>query len=57
MVTRPRRTSETPAGACVRLQSGLFSTSTNYFDPSQPFMINYIVDDLRTLEDEGITVD
>jgi hypothetical protein len=36
----------------------VFPTSTNYFDPSQPFMINYIVDDLRTpWKRIGFTVD
>jgi catechol 2,3-dioxygenase-like lactoylglutathione lyase family enzyme len=39
----------------------VFPSSTNYFDPSQPFMINYIVDDLDALLDrlkqEGVKID
>jgi catechol 2,3-dioxygenase-like lactoylglutathione lyase family enzyme len=39
----------------------VFPTSTNYFAPSQPFMVNYIVDDLDALLDrlkqEGVKID
>jgi catechol 2,3-dioxygenase-like lactoylglutathione lyase family enzyme len=39
----------------------VFSASTNYFEPSQPFMINYIVDDMDALLDrlkqEGVKID
>jgi catechol 2,3-dioxygenase-like lactoylglutathione lyase family enzyme len=39
----------------------VFPSSTKYFDPSQPFMFNYIVDDLDALLDrlqqEGVKID
>ena len=39
----------------------VFPTSTNYFEPNQPFMINYVVDDLDALLDrlkqEGVKID
>jgi catechol 2,3-dioxygenase-like lactoylglutathione lyase family enzyme len=39
----------------------VFPSSTNYFEPNQPFMINYIVDDLDALLDrlkqEGVKID
>jgi len=39
----------------------IFPSSTNYFEPSQPLMINYIVDDLDALLDrlkqEGVKID
>jgi catechol 2,3-dioxygenase-like lactoylglutathione lyase family enzyme len=39
----------------------VFPASTDYFDPSQPFMVNYIVDDLDALLDrlkqEGVKID
>ena len=39
----------------------IFPSSTNYFNSSQPFMINYIVDDLDALLDrlkqEGVKID
>src|SRR5689334_22380626 len=39
----------------------IFPNSTDYFDPSQPFMVNYIVDDLDALLDrlkqEGVKID
>jgi catechol 2,3-dioxygenase-like lactoylglutathione lyase family enzyme len=39
----------------------VFSASSSYFDPSQPLMINYIVDDLDALLDrlkqEGVKID
>jgi catechol 2,3-dioxygenase-like lactoylglutathione lyase family enzyme len=39
----------------------VFPASTNYFAPGQPFMINYIVDDLDALLDrlkqEGVKID
>ena len=39
----------------------VFSASSDYFSPSQPFMINYIVDDLdallERLQDEGVKID
>ena len=39
----------------------VFSNSSNYFDPKQPLMINYIVDDLDALLDrlkqEGVKID
>jgi catechol 2,3-dioxygenase-like lactoylglutathione lyase family enzyme len=39
----------------------IFPSSTKYLDPSQPFMINYIVDDLDALLDrlkqEGVKID
>ena len=39
----------------------VFSASSDYFPPSQPFMINYIVDDLDALLDrlkeEGVKID
>jgi len=39
----------------------VFSASTKYFEPNQPFMINYIVDDMDALLDrlkqEGVKID
>jgi predicted enzyme related to lactoylglutathione lyase len=39
----------------------MFPASSNYFPPSQPFMINYIVDDMDALLDrlkqEGVKID
>ena len=39
----------------------VFSDSTKYFEPKQPFMINYIVDDMDALLDrlkqEGVKID
>jgi catechol 2,3-dioxygenase-like lactoylglutathione lyase family enzyme len=39
----------------------VFPTTTTYFEPGQPFMINYIVDDLDALLDrlkqEGVKID
>jgi catechol 2,3-dioxygenase-like lactoylglutathione lyase family enzyme len=39
----------------------VFSASSNYFPPNQPFMINYIVDDMDALLDrlkqEGVKID
>jgi predicted enzyme related to lactoylglutathione lyase len=39
----------------------VFSASSNYFPPTQPFMINYIVDDmdalLNRLKQEGVKID
>src|SRR5215470_7278447 len=39
----------------------VFPASTNYFAPNQPFMINYIVDDMDALLDhlkqEGVKID
>ena len=39
----------------------VFSNSSNYFDPKQPIMFNYIVDDLDALVDrlkqEGVKID
>ena len=39
----------------------VFPTTTDYFNPSQPFMVNYIVDDLDALLDrlkqEGVKID
>ena len=39
----------------------VFPTTTDYFNPNQPFMVNYIVDDLDALLDrlkqEGVKID
>jgi catechol 2,3-dioxygenase-like lactoylglutathione lyase family enzyme len=39
----------------------VFPSSTKYFEPNQPFMINYIVDDmdvlLARLKEEGVKID
>jgi catechol 2,3-dioxygenase-like lactoylglutathione lyase family enzyme len=39
----------------------VFPASTNYFSPNQPFMVNYIVDDmdamLDRLKEEGVKID
>ena len=58
--TLPWREHDDPQKEHVTVWS-VFPASTDYFAPNQPFMINYIVDDLDALLDrlkhEGVKID
>jgi catechol 2,3-dioxygenase-like lactoylglutathione lyase family enzyme len=58
--TLPWRDHDNPQKERVTVWT-IFPNSTNYFDPKQPFMVNYIVDDMDALLDrlkqEGVKID